>query len=418
MEKPRTLADVLAERGCIASPELERAFVSILADLEQAHGSGTFHGDIKPSRIVAAGSGSYRLVNPGASRVAAAKYVAPERVRGGGPDVPSDIYALGAVLYEAATGRPPFLADVNSAIMAAHLSQSPQRPSELRSTVTPGVEAVILRALAKKPEERFQSAAEFRSALAAVVPKEAPSPAAPKPEPPATTPPARATEPPRAVEPPPAVKPPREPATRPATARPLPSVVPVAERRRASAAVWLIPLFVVAAGAAAYFLFGRDLVKSSVPSVVGLSREEAGGALAKAGLSADFGQEVDDTVMAGRVARQLPEPGARVGRGSTVELSVSTGLVVMPDLAGLDESEARVRLRTLGLEPLTASEFSDRHQAGTVMETSTRAGARLRPRSQVRLTIAVGRATCADCGAPRSAGARFCTECGKPFVGE
>ncbi len=149
--------------------------------LEYAHKQGVVHRDIKPENILLQGghaavadfgialavqsAGGQRMTQTGLS-LGTPQYMSPEQAMGERAiDARSDIYALGAVLYEMLTGDPPFLGSTVQAIVAKVLTEKPTAPSTVRDTVTPGVEQAVLRALAKLPADRFASAADFAAAL-------------------------------------------------------------------------------------------------------------------------------------------------------------------------------------------------------------------------------------------------------------
>jgi serine/threonine-protein kinase len=125
---------------------------------------------------------------------------------------------------------------------------------------------------------------------------------------------------------------------------------------------------------------------------------------------------VGDTLPAGIVVAQSPEPGAESHRSRVVELRVSTGAVEIPSLAGLALSDARARLARLALtSPKVDSQYNDDYAAGIVVSSRLKAGTRVAPHSVVGLTVSTGRATCPQCGARRAALAKFCTKCGFKF---
>jgi serine/threonine-protein kinase len=149
--------------------------------LGYAHTRGVIHRDIKPENILLQGghalvadfgialavqhAGGQRMTQTGLS-LGTPQYMSPEQAMGERTiDARSDVYALGAVLYEMLTGEPPFSGPTVQAIVAKVLSAEPERPSLVRKSVLPSVEQAVLRALAKLPADRFASAAEFAAAL-------------------------------------------------------------------------------------------------------------------------------------------------------------------------------------------------------------------------------------------------------------
>jgi tetratricopeptide (TPR) repeat protein/tRNA A-37 threonylcarbamoyl transferase component Bud32 len=161
--------------------EVARVFRALCDALDYAHGQGCVHRDIKPANIMfeddrlmltdfglATIAGGTRFTVTGAI-VGTPAYMSPEQGRGEAGDVRSDIYALGVALYEVITGQVPFDADTPLAIVYKHLNEPLPIPSQLTPDVPPLVEKVILKALAKDPEDRFQSAGALADALSAAV---------------------------------------------------------------------------------------------------------------------------------------------------------------------------------------------------------------------------------------------------------
>ena len=148
--------------------------------LGAAHASGLVHRDVKPANILLSADGRVLVADFGiakaaegadltndGSMVGTAKYLAPEQVEGGPVDGRTDLYALGVVLYEALTGTPPFLADTDTGTALARLHRDPTPLRELRPQIPLAVELVVMRALARQPDDRFPDAAAMRRALLA-----------------------------------------------------------------------------------------------------------------------------------------------------------------------------------------------------------------------------------------------------------
>ena len=388
VEKTTILADLLQERGPLPEPELLKTFLEVLRDLERAHGEGMLHSDISPATIVLDGVG-WKLTDYGPGKIGAVRYMSPERCQGKPMDARSDIYSLGVVLFQAATGTVPFEAEMKFQIMDAHVGTPPPSPRAVNPAVSPELERVILRALAKDPSARFQTAAEFRQALEAMGAMSGAAMSGKRPFVPAET----AVE---FVESAPAEEPSHPP-------------------KRFKLAPILVPLAAVIVVVAGLLLLTGVIGGRQVPLVAGMSIDEAGEMLRGRGFQVET-DTVDDTLPAGTVLAQLPAAGAKSARSRLVKLSVSTGTVTMPSLAGLALPDARERLAKLALTSTKVdSQYSDDYAAGMVVSSKLEAGAKVAPHTGVGLTVSSGRATCPQCGAPREAGAMFCTKCGFKF---
>ncbi|MFN8470147.1 MAG: serine/threonine-protein kinase [Caldilineaceae bacterium] len=203
-----TLGTFLKARKSV-KVEQALAITAQLADaLAYAHGRGVVHRDIKPSNILFADAGGSRallgdfglacldgdsggrLTMTGAM-LGTPVYMSPEAVRGEGCDVRSDIYSLGVVLYEMVTGRPPYLANTPYSMLQKLTNEPMRRPREVNPALPGRVEELILRAVAKEPEERMATAGEFLAAIKSVQAKLAapvPVTVAPRPAEPAPAP--------------------------------------------------------------------------------------------------------------------------------------------------------------------------------------------------------------------------------------
>jgi eukaryotic-like serine/threonine-protein kinase len=365
----RTLKELLIRNGPTPVPIAIDYARQILGALSFAHRNGIVHRDIKPHNIIVGSDGRLKVTDFGIARsgasqmteagsiVGTAQYLSPEQARGAPVDPRSDLYSLGIVLYEMLTGHVPFTGDTPVEIAMKHLSQVPEPPSKLRPDVPHDLDAIVMRALAKDPDQRYESAEEMDADLARVARGVAV---------------ARETEdamtqvlsgagvasaqtmiqrPRSAVAPPPVP---------PAYRRPNAYYDYEEPPRGRSVWPWLLALGLIIAGAiGGWFLYTKiqDQLNSnkpiSVPGVVLLQRQLAVLKIKEAGLNPVVLTASDDTVPKGQVSEQNPGGGARVGKGSTITLTVSTGKpkVTVPDVRNRSVTDAVTALAQAGLNP-------------------------------------------------------------------
>jgi serine/threonine-protein kinase len=175
-----TLANRL-NRASLSTAETVKYADQILSALSYAHKQNIIHRDIKPANMMLTSQGVVKLMDFGIARsstdgsltstgttLGSLNYMPPEQVRGEAADARSDIYSFGVSLYEMLTGKLPFKGDSQYSLMTAHLNETPPAPITLRGDLPPALSEIIMMAIAKDPNNRFQSADAFRAALASV----------------------------------------------------------------------------------------------------------------------------------------------------------------------------------------------------------------------------------------------------------
>ena len=200
----KTVRRLLDSEGALPIPRTVDLAVQIADALQHAHQQGLVHRDVKPGNVLIAHHDRVKVTDFGIAKVAGnddltktgtvigtARYLAPEQVNGGEIDARTDVYALGLVVYEMMCGSPPFAAETDMATAVARLTNDPPSMRVYRPEISPELDAVIVRALAREPDQRFASAADFRRALAGA-PRAAVSGAPPVPSPRLTLPAATA----------------------------------------------------------------------------------------------------------------------------------------------------------------------------------------------------------------------------------
>ena len=392
----RTLAEFLAGGGRILPDRAIDIAMDVCQALEAAHAQGVIHRDIKPGNIMLNPRGEVKVTDFGIARVTTtadtvaqtaailgtASYLSPEQAQGQPVDARSDLYSLGCVVYEMVTGRPPFLGDSPVAVASKQVLEQPVPPSKLNSDVTPDLDAVILRALAKNPANRYQSAEEMRADLERAK-RGLPVDATPLLAAGATQvldrPPAQATQ----------VLPPSEP-----------------ERRNNWVPIAVTLVLIALLGALLWFLASTLLdddpqtpVSVEVPNVVGDKRAQAISEIEEAGLEVGTITPVaaaDETQEPGTVVEQDPAAGDEVERGTAVDLTIveSPELVPIPDLEGSSVEEAEAALLELELEPAgPQAEPSDTVDEGLVTRSDPASGEEVEPGSTVTIFVSSGPGT-------------------------
>ena len=173
-----TLRQLLASGRRLLPERALEITAGVLSALDYAHRHGIVHRDIKPANVMLTRTGDVKVMDFGIARaindvgstmtatsavMGTAQYLSPEQARGEVVDARSDLYSTGVLLYELLTGRPPFRGDSPVSIAYQHVSEMPLPPSQVDPGVTPEVDAVVLHALAKRTDDRYQTAADFRA---------------------------------------------------------------------------------------------------------------------------------------------------------------------------------------------------------------------------------------------------------------
>ena len=381
-----TLRQRLQREGRLAPEEAASVACDLLAALQAAHERHIVHRDVTSQNVLLSDDGRVKVADFGIARIGASAltrsgmmmgtshYLSPEQARGLPADERSDIYGAGVVLFEMLTGRVPFAADSDVAVALKHVNEAPPRPSDLEPAIPGALEQVVLQALAKDPDQRFQTAAAFSAALRAsisAVPVEADRPVVPAVAAPPALPAAVVAPPPTVVE--------------TATAPPATAVLPgttgataVRPPRRRKLRRLVVALLLIAAAAAAgaalyVFVIAAGVV---VPDVVGRTAAEARTLVRGAELTMVTHRAYIDGVEAGVVARQRPSAGAGVDDGARVDVWVSKGPlhVPAPDLSELSAAKAKARIVDAGLAPERRSGRSDTVPEGQVYRQEPAAG--------------------------------------------
>ncbi|MBU4464237.1 MAG: Stk1 family PASTA domain-containing Ser/Thr kinase [Actinobacteria bacterium] len=399
------LKDIIAE-GPVSIDDAVRYTDGILEALEYSHRAGVVHRDIKPGNVMVTDAGQVKVMDFGIARAVSdssstvaettailgtAAYFSPEQAKGEAVDARADVYSTGVVLYELLTGRQPFRGDSPVAVAYQHVSETPVPPSEVTETVPRGMDAVVLRALAKDPFQRYPDAATFREALDSVTDGRVPS----KRQLDALTSELYGPNPRQAAE----------------TARSLRQLSTDTTMKRTQAGP---PVAWIWAGVAlvAVLLFSvlfwvtqispRNEVPNNariVPNVATMTYENAVETLTANDLIAHRINEASNVVAAGSVIRTSPAAGVSMAPAQQVDVYVSKGpeTATVPSLVGIPEADARAAITAAGLVvgPITPQNNPDLG-AGVVISADQVAGATVAKGTTVNLVVASGRVIVVD----------------------
>jgi len=354
-----TLRDIVHNDG----PMPPRRALEVIADACQAlnfsHQHGIIHRDVKPANIMISDAGAVKVMDFGIARALAdtgnsvtqtaavigtAQYLSPEQARGESVDARSDVYSLGCVLYEMLTGEPPFVGDSPVAVAYQHVREDPIPPSQKRDGISAELDAVVLKALTKNPDNRYQSAAEMRADLVRVHSGE-------KPEAPKVLTHAERTM---------MMAPSRSSSRNDSGSTP--ARYDYANSGRSSVGRWLVAAAILAILTVvitlAINMVGGKPRAVQVPDVRGQVSADAIALLQNKGFKIRTQQKPDNTAPPDHVIKTDPAGNLSVNAGDEILISVSTGPEQreVPDVSALSYAEAVKKLTAAGFGKFKQSE--------------------------------------------------------------
>src|SRR4051794_14162691 len=404
----RTLKEVLAQEQRIQPRRALEIIADICAALEFSHRHGIIHRDIKPGNVMLTQNGQVKVMDFGIARALAsgattmtqtsavigtAQYLSPEQARGEAVDARSDVYAAGCVLFELLVGHPPFVGDSPVSVAYQHVREDPRAPSELNPEVPRDVDAIVLKALAKNPLNRYQSSQEMRAdalravsgrpVLATPVMSQAETMAMQNQQATRYMQPQAATTMQRPVG---GGMPPRPP-----------------ERRSSSWVMAVLAglgvLVVVVLGVALAMSRNHDkggdnnqqTTTVAMPNLKGKTDQEAQAALKAQQLTGTADAPTTGEDCNGTVIKQDPSPNTKIPttQAVTYQLCMAPDKVLVPgSLVGSTKSNAETTLKGLGLNPVFKGVSSD--QAVDTVVSVPDAGKKVDPGSDVTVNISKG----------------------------
>lgn len=405
-----TVHQLLTDGQPVPINEAVEIMSGVLNALEYSHKRGLVHRDIKPGNVMLTNSGKIKVMDFGIARaledsgqtmtstdavVGTAQYLSPEQARGETVDTPSDLYSCGCMLFELLTGRAPFKGDSAVSVAYQHVAEMPPLPSAIAADISPELDRMVMKSLAKRPEERYQDAASMRSDMVRAAAGAAIS-APMLPPLPVTTP----TE---------------------GIAAPHTSYAPaqwsqvlgedlddedeekeIAQKKKKRKTIWAVVigiLVAIALIAVVWWLIAsnknQEPEQVAIPeNIIGMSAIEAQRSLEDLGLVMEQGQAIaSETVDKGKVAATDPKPGSMVDPGSTVTIQLSSGAaeITVPDVSGQTQDAARKTLEDAGLQVGSVKyEDDSKVAADRVIRTTPEAGSSASKDEEIILVLASG----------------------------
>ncbi|MER7281734.1 Stk1 family PASTA domain-containing Ser/Thr kinase [Dactylosporangium sp. NPDC000244] len=386
----RTLKEVLAAEGRLMPRRALEITADICAALEFSHRHGIIHRDIKPGNVMLTQTGQVKVMDFGIARALAsgattmtqtsavigtAQYLSPEQARGEPVDARSDVYATGCVLFELLCGHPPFVGDNPVSVAYQHVREDPRPPSSSNRDVTPEIDAVVLKALAKNPLNRYQSAGEMRADVMRAAAGR-----------PVSAPPVMTEDEMAAV-----MAQQQTTAYRPPPASRQPARANQRQKRKSSTGVvvmlTVLGLLAVSALAIGLYLANQE-PPVRVPQITGRSQGEAAEVLRQSGLTGDPRGGPTENCQPGVVTLQNPTPGTEVKQGAQIDYEIcgAPTLVTVPPLARMSKDEATQQLQSLKLVP----QIQDRdgtEPKDEVQSSDPASGTQVKPGSTVTVYV-------------------------------
>lgn len=387
-----TLKERIQREGPLPVEAAVRIALEIAEALEHAHQNNIVHCDIKSHNILTTRSGRVKVTDFGIARavtsatmtqtgtiIGSVHYFSPEQAKGGAVSAKSDIYSLGVVMYEMLTGVLPFTGETPISIALKQLQEDPQPPRELNSEIPPLVEAIVLKSMAKNPEQRFFDVGEMIADLrlaqnylrddhtrrlskedfpTQVLPRVAPS---------------ETEDTPAGTD----------------------EAVPAKGRKNRTLLWALLGLLILGFATGAFLAFGKfwSLSEVAVPNVVGKQVDSARNILLNENLRVSVSEAFNEKVPVGYVISQNPEAGATVKEQRTINLIVSKGaeITVVPDLRGLKRRDAELQIKNSGLLLGRVDEqFAADVPADTVITQNPRPPAQVNKGTAIDLVVSKG----------------------------
>ncbi len=397
----RTVRDLLQSDHRLLPERSLEIIDGVLGALDYSHQSGIVHRDIKPGNVMVTRNGDIKVMDFGIARamsdnqatmtqtaqvIGTAQYLSPEQARGERVDARSDLYSTGCLMYELLTGRPPFTGDSPVAIAYQHVRENPIPPSVVDPDIPPWADAIVLKAMAKDPNDRYQSAAEMRMDVQRAMN-------------------GMAVAAPTRLD---AYNRTQQMGGATMMANPTTAVPPYQygdqtsqggepPRRSYRVLLWVLGLLVVlgAVGALAYLLFGGGGKTYGVPLVNGLTQAKAEQSITAAHLKSSVVDQANSTVAKGYVIKSNPAEGNNVPANTVVTLYVSTGpqQVTVPNVVGDSATTAQSTLTGKGLNVKQLADSTSTAPKGTVTKQSPGANGAVSPGSTVTIYVSGGAVT-------------------------